>query len=300
MIDPNVPPKAEDGSQPPNAIYIGGNYIGRSLNKGTAFTRISPLDTTPADPTDPTDALPGPIPQSEIDIGLYTNLYGAVTTLAPAKSATPVPFAQVIYAGTDTGRVWKTADAGATWTRMQGLPERWVNKIIVDPDDINHVYAAFSGFRQGDDAANVYETKDGGASWQNVSHNMPNGPVEMIEYDPKGNVLFAGTDVGVFDLKDGDRYWYKISVGLPKAPVLDLKLSGDGKRLHRRDVRAQQLRAAAVHGRGRRRRRRWRRGRHGAGDPEPDRRHGGLPGLHARAWRRSTRPRRPRTCQHGG
>ena len=137
----------------------------------------------------------------------------------------------MIYAGTDTGRVWKTADAGATWTRMQGLPERWVNKIIVDPDDINHVYVAFSGFRQGDDAANVYETKDGGASWQNVSHNMPNGPVEMIEYDPKGNVLFAGTDVGVFDLKDGDRYWYKISVGLPKAPVLDLKLSGDGKRL---------------------------------------------------------------------
>ena len=58
VIDPNVPPKAEDGSQPPNAIYIGGNYIGRSLNKGTAFTRISPLDTTPTDPTDPTDALP--------------------------------------------------------------------------------------------------------------------------------------------------------------------------------------------------------------------------------------------------
>ena len=33
---------------------------------------------------------------------------------------------------------------------------------------------------------------------------MPNGPVEMIEYDPKGNVLFAATDVGVFDHKDGD------------------------------------------------------------------------------------------------
>ena len=67
---------------------------------------------------------------------------------------------------------------------MQGLPERWVNMIIADPDDANHAYIAFSGFRQGNDAANVYETTDGGASWQNVSHNMPNGPVEMIEYDP--------------------------------------------------------------------------------------------------------------------
>ena len=105
-----------------------------------------------------------------------------------------------------------------------------MNKIIADPDDNNHAYIAFSGFRQGDDAANVWETKDGGATWQNVSHNMPNGPVEMIEYDPKGNVLFAATDVGVFDRKDGDSYWYKISVGLPNVPMLDLKLSGDGKR----------------------------------------------------------------------
>jgi photosystem II stability/assembly factor-like uncharacterized protein len=231
VIDPNTPPLAEDGSQPPNALYIGGNYVLRSLNRGTAFDVISPVDTTPNDPTDPTDALPGPILEDEIDIGLYTNLYGAVTTVAPAKSATPVPYAQVIYAGTDTGLVWKTENAGQTWTRMEGLPTRWVNKIVVDPDDANHAYVGFSGFRQGDDAAHVYETKDGGASWQNVSHNMPNGPVEMLEYDPRGNVLFAGTDVGVFVLKDGDTSWYKISVGLPNAPMLDLKLSGDGKHL---------------------------------------------------------------------
>jgi photosystem II stability/assembly factor-like uncharacterized protein len=231
VIDPNVPPLAADGTQPPNALYVGGNYIGRSLNRGTAFTVISPRDETPTDPTDPTAALPGPIPTSEIDIGLYTNLYGAVTALAPAKSPTPVPFAQVIYAGTDTGLVWKTADAGATWTRMQGLPQRWVNSIIADPDNPNHAYIAFSGFRQGDDAANVYETQNGGATWVNISANMPNGPVEMLEYDPKGDVLFAATDVGVFDRKDGDTSWYKVSVGLPNTPMMDLKLSGDGKEL---------------------------------------------------------------------
>ena len=53
----------------------------------------------------------------------------------------------------------------------------------------------------------------------------------MLEYDPKGNVLFAATDVGVFDHKDGDGAWYKISVGLPNVPVMDVKLSGDGKEL---------------------------------------------------------------------
>src|SRR5262249_26247274 len=54
VIDPNVPPLAADGTQPPNAIYVGGNYIGRSLNRGTAFDTISPVDATPTDPTDPT------------------------------------------------------------------------------------------------------------------------------------------------------------------------------------------------------------------------------------------------------
>jgi photosystem II stability/assembly factor-like uncharacterized protein len=232
VTDPNVPPKNGDGTQPPNALYMGGAIIGRSLDRGTTMTPISPTPLPQANYTDPDPSLPGHVPANEVDIGLYTNLYGAVTALAPAKSATPVPYAQVIYAGTDTGKVWKTSDAGATWVQMQGLPERWVNAVIADPDDADHAYIAFSGFRQGDDASNVWETRDGGGSWQNISSNMPNGPIEMLEYDATDNVLFAATDVGVFDHKDGDAYWYKISVGLPDVPVLDVKLSDDGKALY--------------------------------------------------------------------
>jgi hypothetical protein len=232
VTDPNVPPKNADGSQPPNALYVGGAMIGRSLDRGTSMTPISPQPLPQSNYTDPDPSLPGHVPANEVDIGLYTNLYGAVTALAPAKSATPVPYAQVIYAGTDTGKVWKTSDAGATWVQMQGLPTRWVNSVIADPDDADHAYIAFSGFREGDDAANVWETRNGGAGWQNISANLPNGPIEMLEYDAKNNVLFAATDVGVFDHKDGDGAWYKISVGLPNVPVLDVKLAADGKSLY--------------------------------------------------------------------
>ena len=233
VTDPNIPPKDADGTQPPNALYIGRRdhrALAEPRHVVHARSRRRPLPQS--NYTDPDPSLPGHVPADEVDTGLYSNLYGAVTYLAPAKSATPVPYAQVIYAGTDTGKVWKTADAGATWVQMQGLPTRWVNRIIADPDDANHAYIAFSGFRQGDDAANVWETRDGGTSWQNISSNMPNGPVEMIEYDPMGNVLFAATDVGVFDHKDGDGYWYKISVGLPQVPMIDVKLSGDRKTLY--------------------------------------------------------------------
>jgi hypothetical protein len=81
------------------------------------------------------------------------------------------------------------------------------------------------------EAANVYETVDGGATWRNVSYNLPNGPVEMIEYDAAHRVLFAATDVGVFVRPDGASQWLKLSTGLPNVPVLDVKLSADGSTL---------------------------------------------------------------------
>jgi photosystem II stability/assembly factor-like uncharacterized protein len=205
-------------------VYLGGTVLGRSANRGINFTMISP---------DGPNSLPGPVPPGEDDLGpFYKNEYATISAIAPAKSKTPVPYAQTMYVGTDTGRVWKTTDAGGHWTWLKnGLPERWVNALVVDPDDENHVYAAFSGYREGDDAANVYETHDGGATWTNISQNLPNGPVEMITYDAAHNVLFAATDVGVFDHKDNDAYWYKVSIGVPQVPVLDVKLSGDGKYL---------------------------------------------------------------------
>ena len=106
-------------------IYIGGATIGRNTARGVGgFTMISPV-MAPGTPNDQDPRLPGPVPADEQDTGLYQNLYGAVTHIAPAKEQTAVPFARTIYAGTDTGRVWKTTNADAanpTWTRMQGLP----------------------------------------------------------------------------------------------------------------------------------------------------------------------------------
>jgi hypothetical protein len=83
------------------------------------------------------------------------NECGTISAIAPAKTA-----AATIFVGTDTGRVWKTTDLGGHWAQLQGLPARWVNGIVVDPTDADHVFAAFSGYREGDDAANVWESTD--------------------------------------------------------------------------------------------------------------------------------------------
>ena len=210
VLDPNNP----------NVLYFGGNVLDRSTDRGATFTQISP----------PGDYLTGPVPADENDLGpFYSNEYATISWIAPAKTDS-----NTIYVGTDTGRVWKTADLGANWTELtgNGLPQRWVNAIVVDPTDANHVYAAFSGYREGDTAANIFETTDGGASWQNISGNLPNGPVEMITYDQSHHQLYAATDFGVFYLKNGKKNWSRLGSGLPNTPVLDLKLSGDGNTVY--------------------------------------------------------------------
>jgi hypothetical protein len=209
-------------------MYVGGIALLQSTNQGRAgaFTAISP--------TDEPSSLPGPIPANEEDLGgEYANQYGSVTAFAVAVGNTDANGnGKTIFAGTDTGKLWKTTDEGATWTQLQGLPSRWVNAVVVDPTNANHVFAAFSGYREGDDAANVYESLDGGATWSNVSGNLPNAPVEMITYDQVGHVLFAATDYGVFERKDGDANWYSLDGGLPNTPVLDVKESADHKWLY--------------------------------------------------------------------
>ncbi|MGW5672362.1 WD40/YVTN/BNR-like repeat-containing protein [Micromonospora sp. NPDC003776] len=210
ILDPNNP----------EVVYFGGNVLDRSTDRGATFTQISP----------PGDALTGPVPAEEDDLGpFYSNQYATITWIAPAKTAP-----NTIYLGTDTGRLWKTTDLGAHWTEFtgKGLPQRWVNAIVVDPTDADHVYVAYSGYREGDESANIWQTTDGGRTWSNISGNLPNAPVEMITYDQPQHQLYAATDFGVFYLKNGKKNWSRLGQGLPATSVLDIKLTGDGSTIY--------------------------------------------------------------------
>ncbi|MFB7329554.1 WD40/YVTN/BNR-like repeat-containing protein [Streptomyces sp. NPDC056190] len=225
---PIVPDPAD-----PDYVYVAGTSIARS-GKGVVSGSNAWKLISPATPDSP-ESLPGKVPEDEINPDLYyANEYGAVTQIAPAKTTgTSTSPSSTIYAGTDTGKLWKTTDANAdnpTWTQLgKGvLPERWVTAIGADPTDADHVYASFSNYREGDLAANVWESTDGGSTWTNISGNLPNAPVWMVTFDQAHNQLYAATDYGVFNLKNGKKNWARLGSELPNCPVLDVKLSADG------------------------------------------------------------------------
>ena len=139
--------------------------------------------------------------------------------------------------------IYKSTDAGETWTNM-GLPasER-IAKILIDPTDSNTVYACVPGKLWSDsDDRGVYKTANGGQSWTNAlkGSNASTG-CSMMSLDPQNpQTLFAGmwdfrrkgwtfrsggedetkpSGSGLFKTTDGGATWTDLQAsGLPPKP----------------------------------------------------------------------------------
>ena len=86
------------------------------------------------------------------------------------------------------GHVFKTTDAGASWTDISGnLPDNPVNSLILDPSYPNTLYA-------GTDVG-AFVTFDGGANWSRLGTGMPQVAVDQIDMNPgqTPRLIAAGT-----------------------------------------------------------------------------------------------------------
>lgn len=125
---------------------------------------------------------------------------GSIGSIAVAKSDL-----NVIYVGggevTVRGNVssgygiWKSEDAGKTWT-FSGLPEsRHIPRIVIDPNNSEIVYAAVLGnLYKPTIERGVYKSVNGGKTWKKVLFsNMHAGAVELVMDPTNSRVLYAAT-----------------------------------------------------------------------------------------------------------
>ncbi len=202
----------------PDIIYHGMQYLMMSRDRGDTWEFISP-DLSHNNP-----AKMGDISYQTISV----------------FDESPLRFG-LIYAGTDDGRIWRTKDGGKNWTEIRSgaVPEKFVSRIVASRYDIGTVYLTQTGKRDDDFQVYIWKSTDFGDTWQDISGNIPVGPVNVIREDP-GNrdILYAGTDGCVFVSKDGGRKWDVLGT-LPFSYVHDMGI-------HPRD----NMIIIATHGRG--------------------------------------------------
>jgi len=132
----------------------------------------------------------------------------------------------IVYAGTTEG-LWKTSDAGKTWTRVSNS-DVVVNDVMVDPRNSQRVMLAT-------DRAGVMASDDGGHSFLTSNHGYTHRYVTSILADKKdSNTLFVGVVNdrelgGVFASHDGGQHWLQKSKGLDGRDVFTLKQTSNGE-----------------------------------------------------------------------
>ena len=128
--------------------------------------------------------------------------------------------------------VYKSTDAGATWTHM-GLSDSFqISRIVIDPANPQIVYVAALGNLWGPGGERgLYKTEDGGKTWQRVLYQDENTGIADIEMDPQSSqTLFAsayerrrtvfgmnggGPSSALYKTTDGGATWRKLYKGLP-------------------------------------------------------------------------------------
>lgn len=131
--------------------------------------------------------------------------------------------------GADEGGIWKTTDAGGTWTRVfYGI----TNDVIINPLDPNILYTASSKVVDGNFASNygLFKTTDGGTTWKKMSVPLPAnivdstiGRTSLSLCADQPNVIFAGMSelvrsgaktrlAGIYKTTNSGDNWEKLSV----------------------------------------------------------------------------------------
>ncbi|HEX6806028.1 MAG TPA: glycoside hydrolase [Terriglobales bacterium] len=130
--------------------------------------------------------------------------------------------------------IYKSTDAGKTWTHLGLRDSQQIPALAVDPRDPNRVFAAVLGHPYGPNLERgIFRSTDGGATWDKVLHKDENTGGSDVEIDPSNpnivyaglwqsrlgpsedNNAFAGTEGGLFKSTDGGTTWRKLGKGLP-------------------------------------------------------------------------------------
>jgi photosystem II stability/assembly factor-like uncharacterized protein len=127
--------------------------------------------------------------------------------------------------------VYKTADGGATWTRVLHVDDdTGATDLVMDPLNNNTLYAATYqrrraqwGMNGGGPGSGIWKSTDAGRTWSKIEEGLPAGPkgrIGLAIYRANPNVLYATVEhaeqSGVYRTDNAGAAWRKLSDTNPR------------------------------------------------------------------------------------
>ncbi len=128
--------------------------------------------------------------------------------------------------------VYRSDDAGATWTHLGLAETQHTGRIVVDPQDENRLFVATSGTLYGKNAERgLYRSSDAGNSWEQVLYvSDSTAVIDVVMHPTNTDTLYAatwerirypwirdygGVTSGVYRTYDNGDTWEQLTFGLP-------------------------------------------------------------------------------------
>jgi photosystem II stability/assembly factor-like uncharacterized protein len=132
--------------------------------------------------------------------------------------------------------VYRSVDAGRTWTHLGLEDTHHIGRLQVHPADPDVAWVAAMGHLWGpNEERGVYRTMDGGETWEKVLYIDENtGAIDLIMDPADPNTLFAamyqrqrrawgynggGPGSGIYRTFDGGDSWHELTEGLPQGDM---------------------------------------------------------------------------------
>lgn len=168
------------------------------------------------------------------NIGLVGNAPAVYSAGCISAIAINPSNANIMYAGATSGGVWKSTNAGSTWTPLTDnvIPNLTVSSIAIDPSDPNTLYVGTgNGYASIDEltGTGLWKSTNAGATWARVGTTTFTGTVVKVLVHPtNSNIVFAslysGGTRGVYRSTDAGSSWTRVfpATGSAAAVIWDI------------------------------------------------------------------------------
>jgi photosystem II stability/assembly factor-like uncharacterized protein len=204
----------------PSVVYLGGNRLFISRNRGDSWTRTEDLTRN--------------VDRSELQL---MGVYGSDIAISPNDGTSNFSEISVIaespldpgvlWVGADDGNLQVSRDGGLSWAEVSGnvgglSDGTYVSRVVASQKGPGVAYVAFDAHRDGDFDPYLFRTEDYGGSWESVVSNLPSGSLNsLVEHPDNADVLFAGSEHSVFVSTDAGAHWAKMP-NLPTTHIDDM------------------------------------------------------------------------------